>query len=148
MTRPTEGECRYFDADVTRWSLRRFVQSARVVRTFQTVRLFETMTVRQNIAVAAGARIEHERLALTVKAAAHTRAEDLIGSFELGSVADSIVTNLPYGTRRTVELARALATEPQVLLLDSGRWTDPGRARPAGTPHPLAHRRRDDDRPR
>jgi ABC-type branched-subunit amino acid transport system ATPase component len=118
VTRATEGKCRYFDTDVTRWSLRRFVQSARVVRTFQTVRLFETMTVRQNIAVAAGARIEHERHALTVKPAARTRAEELIGSFELGSVADSIVTNLPYGTRRTVELARALATEPEVLLLD------------------------------
>jgi len=118
VTRATSGQCSYFDTDVTRWPLRRFVQRAGVVRTFQTVRLFETMTVHQNIAVSAGARIEHEHHARPVRTAAQAHADELIGSFELEAVADTIVTNLPYGPRRTVELARALATGPRVLLLD------------------------------
>ena len=120
VDRASSGRYRLFAADATRWSLRRIVHEAGVVRTFQTVRLFESMSVLDNVSVAAGATLPGRRWVPNRGAhrAATARAQEMIDRLGLTDVADSPVTELAYGIRRTVEIARALITDPRVMLLD------------------------------
>ena len=85
-----------------------------IARTFQRLETFGTLSVRDNVLVAAEMRRgwSHERF----KPAELT--EELIGRVGLDAVADQRVDKLPTGTQRLVEVARALATKPRVVLLD------------------------------
>jgi branched-chain amino acid transport system ATP-binding protein len=95
-------------------------------RTFQNLALFGSMTVMDNILV--GCHSHHHagfvRNALglpganRVEAAARARAESIVEFLGLGPQADRIVADLPFGTQKRVEMARALAAEPKLLLLD------------------------------
>lgn len=95
-------------------------------RTFQNLALFRTMTVLENVLV--GCHSKHHagflRNAFRLPGVARTeagalaRAQELIDFLQLGPVADRTVADLPFGTQKRVELARALASEPQLLLLD------------------------------
>lgn len=95
-------------------------------RTFQNLALFRTMTVRENVLI--GCHSKHHagflrnafRLpgAAAIERDAQARAEQLVAFLDLQSVAESVVAGLPFGTQKRVELARALAAEPQLLLLD------------------------------
>jgi branched-chain amino acid transport system ATP-binding protein len=97
-----------------------------VGRTFQNLALFRTMTVRDNVLI--GTHSHHHagflRNALrlpgvaAVERAARERAETMLDLMSLQSVADRTVADLPFGTQKRVELARALACEPKLLLLD------------------------------
>jgi branched-chain amino acid transport system ATP-binding protein len=95
-------------------------------RTFQNIRLFQTMTVLENVKLA-----RHlSRKQTLADAVLHTgrlgREEDtierdaleLLEIFKLDGRADELALNLPYGSQRRLEIARALATRPKVLLLD------------------------------
>ncbi len=97
-----------------------------IARTFQNLALFSTMTVRENVCVGAHA-IAHGAFlanALSLPLARREekeiaeRAEALIEEFGLRSVADRQAGALPFGIRKRVELARALAKAPKLLLLD------------------------------
>ena len=79
-----------------------------IARTFQNVELFKTMTVLDNVLVGAHTRTGN------AEAQAH-EALDYVG---LGSIAGRPVAGLPFGTLKRVELARALVSEPKLLLLD------------------------------
>jgi branched-chain amino acid transport system ATP-binding protein len=82
-------------------------------RTFQRLEVFGTLTVRENVLVAAEARRRWDR---SVNPASVT--EELLVRLHLASVHASVVDSLPSGTQRLVELARALAGAPRLLLLD------------------------------
>ena len=110
LQRPTSGAVFAHDTDVTRWPSHRLVMEAGIVRTFQTVKLFATMTVEENLLVAAR-RTAGKRAARGV---AHAALERL----GLGPFAGEQAANLAYGLQRRVELARAVASGPRILLLD------------------------------
>lgn len=119
VDRASSGEYRLFGQNVTKWSLHRIVHEARVVRTFQTMRLFSTMTARENIQVAAGATLRGDRkLRQRSYRRAGERTDEVIDQLDLGNFAHAPVTDLPYGRRRLVEVARALVADPRMLLLD------------------------------
>lgn len=95
-------------------------------RTFQNLALFASMTVRENILV--GCHSKHHagffrnafRLpgVSRVEAQAQHKVDELIAFLDLQAEADRVVADLPFGTQKRVELGRALAAQPQLLLLD------------------------------
>lgn len=97
-----------------------------VARTFQNIRLFSKLTVLDNVKTGLHNEITYS-LAESLfhvgsyrkkERAMNERAMELLGVFGLESVADYQAANLPYGKQRKLEIARALATNPKLLLLD------------------------------
>jgi branched-chain amino acid transport system ATP-binding protein len=97
-----------------------------IARTFQNIELFEHATVLQNLLIG---RHRHRRTSLwqellflpavrKAELAQREAVEKVIDFLDLAKVRDSLVAGLPYGVRKVVELGRALATEPKLLLLD------------------------------
>ena len=93
-------------------------------RTFQNLAMFSTMTVRENVLV--GSHSRHQTgFGLSAigagkarEAAAQQKASELLRWLDLTEHAEKTVGDLPFGTQKRVEMARALATEPKLLLLD------------------------------
>lgn len=95
-------------------------------RTFQNIRLFKNMTVLDNIRIAYHNRMNYGFLASVIKSPKFKKEEQesidvarkLLDIFGLQPFEDSLAKNLPYGKQRKLEIARALATNPKILLLD------------------------------
>ena len=123
--RPSEGSVRFVGTTTTGMPRHRMAALG-LGRTFQNLALFRSMTVRENIlagahsAGRAGFLANALRLpaARAEEAAAERRARELIGLLALEAVADVPVSDLPFGTQKRVEMARALISQPKLLLLD------------------------------
>jgi len=97
-----------------------------IARTFQNVQLFGEMTALQNVLVGLHHTFRSNLLDVAVstpryrreRSAAVTRAQGLLDFVGLGAFAGEEARNLPYGKQRLLEIARALALDPQLLLLD------------------------------
>ena len=102
------------------------VSRAGVARTFQNIRLFSNLTVEENVTVAMDAQM-HYGMASGVfrlpafwkeERVAHERALELLSIFNMENMAAKKAGSLPYGAQRRLEIVRALATNPGLLLLD------------------------------
>jgi branched-chain amino acid transport system ATP-binding protein len=102
------------------------ITAAGFARTFQNMRLFKSMTVLENLLVAMG---YHAKVGMFREifdpVAVHREEQQFVGKamelldlLEVGEFANELATSLPYGHQRRVEMARALATDPKVVLLD------------------------------
>ena len=97
-----------------------------IARTFQNIRLFQSMTVLENVLVGLTRSISAHPLASALGAGSHTRQEaeaerqaaELLAFVGLAGRHNELARNLPYGDQRRLEIARALATNPKLLLLD------------------------------
>ena len=95
-----------------------------IARTFQNIRLFKSMTVFENVLTAMHIRRTSNvfsatfRLNAKEERAQRERALELLEIVGLAELKDEMATSLPYGKQRRLEIARALATEPKLLLLD------------------------------
>ena len=102
------------------------VNRAGIARTFQNIRLFSELTVEENITVAMNSQIKYNmasgifRLPSFWKGEriAHERAMELLSIFHMEQFANAKAGSLPYGAQRRLEILRALATNPCLLLLD------------------------------
>jgi len=105
LYRPDSGDVLFADKSLLRTPPHKIIRRG-IARTFQNVELFSTMTVLENVRM--GAHAHHN---------ARTPAE-IVEYVGLTSVARRVVRGLPFGTLKRVELARALASAPRLLLLD------------------------------
>jgi branched-chain amino acid transport system ATP-binding protein len=112
IQRPTSGIVRIGGRDISRLPPYKRARLG-IGRTFQRLEVFGTLTVRENVQVAAEARRRWDR---RIKPEQVTR--ELLGRLHLDLLEDATVDSLPTGTQRLVELARALACAPRLLLLD------------------------------
>lgn len=125
LTKPTKGMVYLSDSDITGSSPHSIVALG-IARTFQNIRLFRDMTVLENVLVSQHLKmrsglfkiIAGHRDFLTEENDARCRALEYLGLVGLENMADIPSFNLPYGDQRRLEIARALATEPVMLLLD------------------------------
>ncbi|MDB5795474.1 MAG: transporter ATP-binding protein [Noviherbaspirillum sp.] len=122
---PTAGVVRFGDSEIT-GARPHALSRLGIARTFQTCRLFERLTVRENVVAGlytssrngllasifrpGAARVELEQM--------REKADQLLERVGLREQAGRLTTELPYGSKRLLEIARALATNPRILLLD------------------------------
>jgi len=121
----TEGRLIFEDEDITKAPPHRIARLG-IARTFQNIELFEHATVLQNLLLGQHAHKRTNVLSEILflpgvrRQERHFRekVEEVIDFLDLAHYRDAMIMNLPYGVRKVVELARALCTEPKLLLLD------------------------------
>lgn len=125
ITRPDQGEIRFDGRSLLKLRTHRIV-SLGIARTFQTIRLFQNLSVLENVLAGAHCRMEAGVLGSMLHLPGQRREErealgkslnalDLVG---LGPQAQQQAKNLSYGNQRLLEIARAVATQPRLLILD------------------------------
>ena len=124
--KPTSGKVIFLDQDIT--GLRSYkINEAGMSRTYQQINLFRTMTAEENVLVGMHPRLNHGNLSDAIIRPKKNRAEEKLArekAAELMQFAglldkkDAICSSLPYGEQRKLEIIRAMASDPKLLLLD------------------------------
>jgi len=122
---PSEGRLVFDGRDITKVPPHR-IAALGIARTFQNIELFEHATLLQNLLLARHAHKKSSFLSEILFTPATRRmeiehreaVEHVIDFLDLQQYRDSLIVNLPYGVRKVTELARALCTNPKLLLLD------------------------------
>ena len=122
---PTTGAVLINGQDLHSMSI---VQASRlgIARTFQNIRLFDKMTVEENVRIGLHNQIRYDMFSGILRLPRywkqekkqHERAMELLDIFGMQDLADEVSGSLPYGAQRRLEIVRALATDPKLLLLD------------------------------
>ncbi len=102
------------------------VNKAGIARTFQNIRLFDKLTVEENVKIGLHNEMKYSTMSAILRLpsywkterAAHEKAMELLSIFDMQDMADYRAGSLPYGAQRRLEIVRALATNPKILLLD------------------------------
>lgn len=123
--KPDEGKIFLEDENITGKSTIE-INKAGIARTFQNIRLFKELSVLDNVKVALHNQFHYTTIEGILRLPRYSRIEkemneraiELLKVFELDKEANLLASNLPYGKQRKLEIARALATNPKLLLLD------------------------------
>lgn len=121
----TSGTITFDDADLAGLAPHRITRRG-IARTFQNIRIFKEMSLLENVLVGRHRHLDYGVASMLFslpayraqEEAARTRALELLGWVGLASKAGEVADTLSYGEQRRLEIARALATEPRLLLLD------------------------------
>jgi len=122
---PTKGRIYFEESDITDLKPHSITERG-IARTFQNIRLFKEMTVFENVLLACHLRIRAGLFEATLHLPGYLRRDkaarefawNLLEAVGLEGAAQELATSLPYGKQRRLEIARALATRPKMLLLD------------------------------
>jgi branched-chain amino acid transport system ATP-binding protein len=125
LYKPTSGRMIFDGKDIT-GTPPSSITALGIARTFQNIRLFANMTALENVLVGQHCRLRSGLLGIVVRspavrqeeAEAREKAVRLLKFVRLTGAADEMAKNLPYGDQRRLEIARALASNPKLLLLD------------------------------
>ena len=123
--KPTEGIIKLDGKNITGKSTIEINKSG-IARTFQNIRLFKELSVLDNVKVGLHNQYHYNTLAGILRLPSYFKVEkqmdekaiELLKVFDLDKEKDTLASNLPYGKQRKLEIARALATNPKLLLLD------------------------------
>jgi branched-chain amino acid transport system ATP-binding protein len=125
VVRPTIGDV-YFGGREVKGMRPHEITSLGMARTFQNIRLFAAMTAHENVLVGRHCRTKtgllgavlRTKSAVREEASSHEEADGILEFVGLAGVSDEYAGSLPYGHQRRLEIARALAAQPRLLLLD------------------------------
>ena len=125
ISKATSGKVLFEGRDITGWSASKVARSG-IARTFQNIRLYEDLKVIENVMVASHSSVKYTPLEAIMgigrvksdERRIREKAEFLLETMGLADMAKEKAGSLPYGSQRKLEVARALALEPTLLLLD------------------------------
>lgn len=123
--KPTTGKITFNGNDITGLKPNQITDLG-IARTFQNIRLFSSMSVLENVLLSKHVRLKANPLEAILGLPRYTRSRkrhieecmELLEQVQLADLAQEKATSLPYGKQRRLEIARALATQPQMILLD------------------------------
>mgnify|MGYP001316399802 FL=1 len=122
---PTSGDVLFNGSSLTKYNTSQIAHLG-ICRTFQNIRLFKSLSVKDNVRVSFGVHLKSGFFSSVIQLKkfaeeekkVDTKIDELLEMFGLHDVKDEEAVSLPYGDQRKVEIVRALATEPKLLLLD------------------------------
>ncbi|NBK20676.1 MAG: ABC transporter ATP-binding protein [Spirochaetia bacterium] len=130
LDNPTSGKVFFNNKDITSYPAHKICRMG-IARTFQNIRLFKDLSVVENVMIGrhfkTGRSETKGRFVNALKSYVYLKREEQeiyekadswLDFFEMGQFKNELARNLPYGKQRELEIARALATEPQLLFLD------------------------------
>ncbi len=147
--RSDRGEVRFEGKDITNWRTHRIVKLG-IARTFQTIRLFQNLSVLENVLAGCHCRMNSGSVTAMLRLpgerreekAALARSLDELAFVGLAGQEMQLAKNLSYGSQRLLEIARALASEPRLVILDepAGGMNEQETAALIGTIRRIQHR--------